>query len=99
MSQNRPPRTRRPKLLPAEHHEPLTVDETYYLADNLLCALTPLAGDPIQVNNLMRRWFDTYGNRFGAIAMAAVRTTFVDCLHPTDSPTGAFGFAIKEKTP
>lgn len=95
-------RRRRPPASPPKPPPPPTVDRAYALADDLLRALTPLAGQPAEVDRLMRRWLDKYGvAAFGMVALCAVRTVFVDYLTPTptvDIPPGALALDItKEK--
>jgi len=70
-----------------------TVGEVYALGDSLLRALAPLAGDAAAIDQFMRRWLDEHGvPAAGMVALAAIRTTFADCLYPADSPDGAIGF-------
>ena len=70
-----------------------TVGEVYDLAGGLLRALAPVAGDGAAIDAYMRKWLDVTGvPAAGMVALAAIRTVFVDCLYPADSPAGAIGF-------
>lgn len=62
----------------------LSVDHGRELAGDLIRALAPVVGDPEAVNDVMRRWVDVLGARdFGLVCMAAMQTTYTDCLIPT----------------
>jgi len=95
-------RRRRPPASPPKPPPLPTVDQAYALADDLLRALTPLAGQPAAVDRLMRRWLDRHDvAAFGMVALCAVRTVFVDYLTPTpsaDVPPGALGFTTTKET-
>jgi len=78
---------------------PITsVAEANALAGGLLRALSPLAGDPAGVDQTMREWLAEHDvSRFGFIALAAVRTVFVQCLtRVAEVPPGSLGFTIQE---
>ena len=89
MSRNR--RNQRPT--PPRAIPLITTTEARNLAADLIRELAQHAGDPDAVRAALLRWLDTEGTgRLSLICMAAVQTTFADCLTrvPTDQvPPGA----------
>lgn len=72
---------------------PLTHEQVEELAGDLLRALTPHAGDPEAVSQVLHQWHDVLDwQGLALVCMAAVRDTFAACLimtPPTDVPPGA----------
>jgi len=74
------------------------VAEAYARGDNLLRSLSRVAGDAAAVDQIMRQWVAESGvPAVGLVALAAIRTVFVDCLYPTSEPSGALGFDQPEE--
>lgn len=71
-----------------------SVEVALALADDLLILLAQHIGDETAVKAHMQRWADALGpSSFGAVCMAALVTTFIDCLAVVDSvPSGSTGF-------
>jgi hypothetical protein len=71
-----------------------SVEVALTLADDLLRVLAQHIGDGEAIAAHMRRWVDHLGpSAFGAVCMAAVLTTFTDCLTVVAGvPPGASGF-------
>ena len=79
----------------------LTCDQARALAGDLLRVLTPLVGDREAINTEMSRWLDLLDYRdLSLVCIAAVHTTFVDCLTPTpldQAPPGALTYTDPEE--
>lgn len=77
----------------SKQSRPLTVDEAIDLADDLLRQLAKLIGDLDALNTVFSHWVDVLGpSRMATVCMAALQTTFADCLTMTpleDIPAGA----------
>jgi hypothetical protein len=81
-----------------DDREPLPVDEAVTLAADLLNVLAARIGDPDAVDALLRHWTTTLGaRRLGQVSVAAVRTTFVDCLtRVSELPPNGTAFTAPE---
>jgi hypothetical protein len=79
----------------------MTTDQAHALAGDLLRELTPHAGDPEAVDQVMRRWLATEDvRRLSLVSIAAVRLIFADCLTRTpsaDVPPGALTYTNPEE--
>ncbi len=67
----------------------MTLDRARLLADELIRQLAQHIGDedPDAMDAVFRRWLDTLDAEIYVVALAALRTTFVDCLTVTDPAT------------
>lgn len=62
----------------------LVLDRIDELAVDLLRELTPLAGDPDAVREVLTGWLSRLGGRaLGMVCARAVHLTFTECLTPT----------------
>lgn len=75
---------------------PLTIEAANVLADDLIRQLADHIGDPDAISDTLLRWADTLGpERLALVCMAALQTTFRDCITEVpiaDVPPGAHAF-------
>lgn len=79
----------------------LDVDQALDLADDLLRQLAEHIGQTDKLSQVFTRWLDVLGHEgFSRVCMAALRTTFTDCLTMTpldDIPPGSHVYVTNPK--